>query len=645
MSHAANTRRRGLLSLLAGPVFEKEMRCAGRRRSTFWYRAVYAMGLVSLVSLVFLGSTGSLEVQSSAAGLQGLQRMSVSVCMTVAWFQYILLLLLSMVLTCPAINEEKRSGTLSTLLTTPLTAWQITLGKMGAPLVQLMSMALLSLPLLLAVRVFGGVTAELIIASSVMMLATTFLAGSLGYLFSILQKRPTTAFASALAAFLFLQFIPSFAVFTLGMLWGKLSFLQGNPPAPFGLPLEVIAAGLSGPIIFGGSMLMVLAPTATMPDEFRWFWMSSAVLLCIEGAVVLFIATAFLRRLLRREAAGAVPSGLAPAATAPAAAQGGAPAPATPAQAAAGRRRAVRSGKGVDALKDNPVLWRELRISLFQKKIVLFAIFGAALLLLAWAYWIGGYSDEVVQYPIFVISTVLAVLLAAGGATGAFSGERESRTWEVLLTTPLTAEQITRGKYLGILRRQWILPAIFLMHMALSGYLLPLVENLPNYFFPTVGGSSNGFAHPVVPIAALLIMAGPLVLLSATGLFYSLLVKKSVLAGVLNVGTALLIWAGLPLSVVILSELVLGNRIFEPLMSAVGIINPFAMMVVTAEGGMPKRYSGVADAQFELFDFGSVGPVGYLITCLLIFGVYAAAAFGVYRLTVSILRGRTQRRT
>ena len=31
-------------------------------------------------------------------------------------------------------------------------------------------------------------------------------------------------------------------------------------------------------------------------------------------------------------------------------------------------------------------------------------------------------------------------------------------------------------------------------------------------------------------------MAGPLVLLSATGLFYSLLVKKSVLAGVLNVG-------------------------------------------------------------------------------------------------------------
>jgi hypothetical protein len=43
------------VSLLFGPIFDKEMRVQGRRVSTYWVRALYASGLLGLVAFVYFG--------------------------------------------------------------------------------------------------------------------------------------------------------------------------------------------------------------------------------------------------------------------------------------------------------------------------------------------------------------------------------------------------------------------------------------------------------------------------------------------------------------------------------------------------------------------------------------------------------------
>src|SRR4030095_13696422 len=77
---------------------------------------------------------------------------------------------------------------------------------------------------------------------------------------------------------------------------------------------------------------------------------------------------------------------------------------------------------------------------------------------------------------------------------------------------------------IGTLRTQWFIPAIVLAHFVLSAAL--------------------GYVSPLLPLHLFLIYLGPTLLFSSTGLLFSLLFKRGVIAAVSNLLAALALWAG-----------------------------------------------------------------------------------------------------
>ncbi|MEO1718587.1 MAG: ABC transporter permease, partial [Planctomycetota bacterium] len=100
------------------------------------------------------------------------------------WIGFALLTLLGPVLTAGSICDERRARTLDTLATTPVSPLQIVVGKLAARLQEALVLGLIAAPPLLALRVFGGVPGETILAFVAVAFCTTYLGAALGIWFS-----------------------------------------------------------------------------------------------------------------------------------------------------------------------------------------------------------------------------------------------------------------------------------------------------------------------------------------------------------------------------------------------------------------------------------------------------------------------------
>src|SRR5690606_11116466 len=80
----------------------------------------------------------------------------------------------------------------------------------------------------------------------------------------------------------------------------------------------------------------------------------------------------------------------------------------------------------------------------------------ALLLRWIWVNWtVEPWADDGrwLHVPIIYIGLTLHLVLIAQYASASIAHERTARTWEVLITSPLTPAQILWGKALGTLRR------------------------------------------------------------------------------------------------------------------------------------------------------------------------------------------------
>jgi ABC-type transport system involved in multi-copper enzyme maturation permease subunit len=195
-------------SLLFSAIFQKEMRVSGRKPSTFVTRAVYGILLVALASLVFMGVRSGTAEQTGAAAIQSLQDVAPTVTGAILWFQMIFLPMIACMITGPSVCDEVRNRSLPALLTTPLSAPQIIFSKLSGALVHVVILALVSLPLLLGLRVFGGIDTAVVLGGAAITLTTALLAGSVGMLVSVYAKRSALAGSAAIAGTLGLLFIP-----------------------------------------------------------------------------------------------------------------------------------------------------------------------------------------------------------------------------------------------------------------------------------------------------------------------------------------------------------------------------------------------------------------------------------------------------
>lgn len=552
---------RGLLPdrLFLGPVFGVQMRVAGRQRVTYLVRFCYA-GMLTLIACIGLFSawmTMDEHGVSNAGSLQFLQTIAPGIVSSLAIFQFAALVLIAPVSLGPSLGDERRTGTLSALLTTPLSALQIVCSRLAAQTAHLIILTLVAAPLLLALRVFGGVPAWIIVAITGLCISTAIVGAALSISLSLSSRRGASAAASAV----FCQFLMWIAPPALGALLRYYGFAT----SPFlGFATEpIFYVVLCPPVMLGMLISQIHGQMLGMPPGFQSVWVFTiAANLVIAGGAVL-LASFKLRRMLNVEPA--------PIGTLLSRRKRKRQAVATANPAGDGTvvvETPVRERASSRQVGDRPVLWREMRQGAFVKP-----WHGAFLLLvligfLVYLYTKADIGDPNLQMPVVVIVSFL--ILAAGAARPgtAIAGERESRTWETLCTTPLSARAILLGKLAGVFQRQWLLPGVLAFHLVISiiGGVLP---------------------WEVIPLVALAL--GPAMVFQAcAGLWFSCQQKKPTSAATLNLALCATLWMVGPMLVAILLGLVTSLDGFRWLgrVQILGCLHPMVMLVSAVNGGM-----------------------------------------------------------
>ncbi len=615
--------------LLAGPIFQREVIGAGRRRGPYLLRFLYAIVLLLVVSLAFAGSwSGASGGRSGVAMAQSLQQIAPIVTSTIGWFTLIAMALVGPALTGGAIADEKRARTLPTLMTTPMSSLHIVIGKLTSRIVQFVILALLAAPLLLAVRLFGGVPAMTIVATMVIALSTALLGAALGLMYSIWHTRGTTAMLFAIVTMALVMVGPILVwmvVTDFSAPPGDLIMSTCAPAALFAVQ-EPAAFGFLGVITVPLGALTVTVPV----------WAANALYSVALAALATGVATVALRRVMLAEASGGTGAGglladalrlirrrqrtvrtlailavgaLAGGAWLLSAGAFGAVAGVTVALAlvvvmligaalatglwlllrTTNRSEMVESGlrtRGSERrsreVGDAPVLWRELRqVSLGSRRkligAMLVAYGGPAFL------WIRyGPGEEGVHWPIAIICVGGAMLQAALMTTGAVGAEREAGSWDTLLTTPLRPRQILGGKFLGTLRRQWLLLSVLVGNFGLAAI--------------------GGWAPPILLLHIIIIVAGPIVLLSGSGLLMSMLFKRTTVAAIWNLGAAIVLWLATWLMIGMIAWVLPGGNRLAELLAQLNLMNfPPAMLGFALEGGLSQW--GPRDGTYEVVDW------------------------------------------
>lgn len=610
-------------SVLFSAVLQKEMRVAGRRRSTYWLRFFYAGALIGLTALVFMGATQGLQYLPASARLQQLQGVAPRLSYFIVGFQFCALAIAAPILTAGSISDERQKRTLSALATTPLTSGQIVFGKLLAGLVLLVILSLIPLPLLMGVRLFGGLEAEVIVGTSCVNLSVAFLGAALAVWNSTRARRSSSAMFFALLAAAAAQVVPI-------LVYGVTTRFQGGPPS--GLLVSTCAPM----VLFAVCEPMIAATLGADPTR---LWIAASLYNVSLGLGVMLLATATLRRIIRAdsgEKTRLLPATSRKRAAAPPPEEAHEPAPAEettmssvpdgtamtppPSRRKRGRRR---SGGASRTVGDLPVLWRELRQSAFGARWKLLAASLAVAGILVWLYVKVGLDEPELHMTIAVIGVLVLLFQAALNTTGGIAGEREARSLPVLMTTALSPREIVMGKYAGTLRKLWFMPAALAAHFAI--------------------GLLAGWVHTLFPLLATVIVSGPVLMLSATGLLCSVAVRKATTAAIVNFLFAVGVYLAPWLFLVTIGALFQAFDELEPFLNIPFAFNPVAMTATAGsalEDAAPRHGGRIGDFDFPTDDVGLLAFVGILAAVWVAYAVAAAAALALAARHFRRLAGR-----
>ena len=501
--------------------------------------------MLGIVALVYAGSSPDRQLRGAAA-LQNLQQIAPNLTLAAMLIQAVALTLLGPILTSGSITDERRKRSLETLLTTPIRPWQIIVGKLFGSLSTLLILAVLPLPLLLAVRIFGGVSEGSILCLAVISISTGLLGSALGLRASMLTSKPSNASVLALAVLAAVISAPALLALTYMIVMGGTRLATGGTIWTFASLSPIVSTIGNAEELMSGTSVVFSNPTesAFLSVGYNLAW----------TAVIVLWNSVTLRTLMRKEAAGLLKPVVAKAKRRRTAAKAEQEESSLPTR----KPRRVENGESRE-VGDDPVLWRELRQPLFARPlnlIVMSAVLVLAMLGMLCLTLIQG-GPRVQDLALFIVPiTVFFFIMQAGTlSAGCITTEREARTWEVLLTAPIHPFRILLGKTLGSLRRLWFLPVVILVLLL-------------------VFGVAEGRLNPVVLVMVALSIAGPAFFLCCTGTMFSLLLKKSSTAGVANVGLAFAMWAVLPLMLGLFAEIGRDPELTRIVQSFIALSNP-----------------------------------------------------------------------
>ncbi|MFB3892784.1 MAG: ABC transporter permease [Phycisphaerae bacterium] len=480
------------MTSLAGPVFDKELRVASRRKRFYALRFIYLAALTFFVAMTWIKWVET--ARSWFPVMQGwpvaAQRAQISTVMaaagthivdTILWFQFIATQIVAVFLCSTAVNEEVSRRTLGILLTTPVSCFKIVLGKLLSKLLQVVILLAISLPLLAIVRIFGGVPWGMVVSGLLITLAGAVMVGSLSlYLSSVFRDAPRVVLFTALF------YGAAFCMLPLCCLIADPAFSSFSPP--FAMWLN--SAGLMDPS--AGTKMAFLCP----------FF---CVLMILFAAVLMKLATVRVRRAALRSAAGPGPQKVM-------------------VLYAPGYQPPTRRVSG------SAMIWKELRFYLpaNKRKMYLAFLLAGAMVMLSYASCAASRMLDYVsvQMLYIIIWLGLSALLTALMAATSITVEKESRALVLLLTAPMSDASIILAKASGVLRRAAPTLVMLAVHLA--------------------GMAALGAMHWAGAVLVALLSAWVIVFLGGMGMYFSSLLRTSSAAVVATVGACLGLWVAAP---------------------------------------------------------------------------------------------------
>jgi ABC-type transport system involved in multi-copper enzyme maturation permease subunit len=570
------------LSWLAGPVLDKELRISSRRKRNYVLRFAYVWLLTGFVAFVWLVTV---RIGGSTSVTYQVSRMSVTgryVTSTIIWFQFIAIQLVAVVMLSNAISDEIYHRTLGLLMTTPISGFQIVIGKLFSKLLQLVLLLAISMPVLAIIRVLGGVPWDYIVSSLGITLTAAIFAGSVSLFFSISNRHSHSVIVrTVLVCFLF--YIGPLAVAQL---------LQ------FAYRIRIVSAvslSYMNPFmtLWLATRYMLTPPSAAPVIS----WPLHCAIMLGLSALLLVVSALCVRKVGLRQATGQ--AGIF--------------------SSRKERRIAdkkLKTGKVLYAasrrirpVKGPPVIWKEMT-TLLTKNLRVGSIITTilAVLILVIAYGYCAYADLLVshgtQIAFIIIYFFFGLLRTATSAATSITTEKEAQTWPILLTTPLSEKQIVLEKIIGSCLAGWAFWLLLAAHVAvfgLAGYI-PLSAILP----------------------LMLLIVSSMLLVSSIGVFFSSCFKRSSISASMN----LVLFLGF--TVPICCPMPLPPFLISPLFAAIVILG-----VAGGWHGMETSFRHTAGGWEWLGRFLVSGLALFVLVV-----IYLSLAVGAFAIAVSNIRRR-----
>lgn len=215
--------------MFIGPVFAREATIAPRRDKTYVGRGVYGGFLLLVVSAAWLVTSGSQRI----VDVGDFARFGSSLFGLLAPLQLVVTLFFGATLAAAAVGQEKDRKTLLLLLLTRLTNSELVLGKLCAALLSILVFIVVSVPILLATALLGGVSLGQVGRVFCVTLFATLASGSLGSTVALWRDKTFQALsATILLLTIWIGFWEAVGFGILGDSW-------------FGYSTEAIACAMS----------------------------------------------------------------------------------------------------------------------------------------------------------------------------------------------------------------------------------------------------------------------------------------------------------------------------------------------------------------------------------------------------------------
>jgi ABC-type transport system involved in multi-copper enzyme maturation permease subunit len=485
--------------LPANPILLRVVLGSGRRLRHLGYRS----GYLGVLFFVFL--TGFFA-HESADSLAALAKSSTQTFQFVAIAQLLLMCFLAPVFTAGAITQERDAETYNILLTTPLSNAQIILGSLFSRLFFVFMLLFSGLPIFCITMIYGGVTLRHILLSAAIAGSTALITGSLAIMVSMIKiGTRRTIFSFFLFIGLYLM-----AIYALGR-W-SVTALPEAPLAASGSRrmswLTALHPFLSLEVSLGRVPAPPLADVAHYGWPIKYLLASPHLSYCALTALaslgLILVSMIFVRRgaregeqtllnrmSLRRRRAGN-----------------------------GDRRRLPRR------VWANPVAWREAvtRASGGSSTVLRYGMIAAGILAslgILFQLIRGAIGPAQARYFLCVligIEFVLILLVATSASATSMTKERESNTLDIMMTTPLTSEQIVWGKLRGLISYTAPLLVLPVLNMLVFGL----------YDLATIGRAAPRVIQPEALVLVAAVVLVYTAVACAVGMQTSLKSKRTV---------------------------------------------------------------------------------------------------------------------